>query len=325
MSPILECQLSHSNGYRNFEYDDDQMKEAAAKAERDGCVRPLILHELKTKIQLSRVKQGKHELVLQPELPKVYELTEEEKVKQNKRKNRNRQAAKASRLKKKDQHVKLQKENEALSKRQNHLKNNVKRLQEMLGNLKKSVTSSKICHQSYYSSSRRHSSYTTVENSGLRPKLESRYSLPWPVVVQHPGLTVIGPLQRIAAQENIQTSEGLMDEDQDTAYAANEYEQNELMGSLSQQFFPEELNESIYFLTQDQVPIVEEVQICTDSSPDAHQMEPYLREDIFLTTMGKHAYRSAASSPAFDSGSLSSPDGSSDALRFSAPGIGRNS
>ncbi|XP_069118385.1 cyclic AMP-dependent transcription factor ATF-3-like isoform X2 [Argopecten irradians] len=76
--------------------DDEECKlaEAAIACLQSGQLTPLIKEELKYKIQSRRMEQGKGELLVQFTSPNTYQLTEEEALKSDRRRQQNRMAAK---------------------------------------------------------------------------------------------------------------------------------------------------------------------------------------------------------------------------------------
>ncbi|XP_067672613.1 uncharacterized protein [Haliotis asinina] len=88
-----------------FANASDEAKQALASAFKENSVRPLLKMELKNKIQLKRLKEGKGELKVTFEDRPICEPTEEEKAKANTRKQKNRESAVRSR-KKREEHVK---------------------------------------------------------------------------------------------------------------------------------------------------------------------------------------------------------------------------
>ncbi|XP_046576200.1 uncharacterized protein LOC124284184 [Haliotis rubra] len=84
----------------------DEAKRAFASAVKENSMRPLLKMELKHKIQLKRLQEGKGELKVTFEDRPIGEPTEEEKVKSNTRKQKNRESAVRSR-KKREEHLKI--------------------------------------------------------------------------------------------------------------------------------------------------------------------------------------------------------------------------
>ncbi|XP_076458700.1 uncharacterized protein LOC143292373 [Babylonia areolata] len=126
---------------------DARLKEAAEQAQREGSERPLMLQQLRDKIQLERLKEGKGELTVEFEEPKEYELTEEEKRKQEKRKIKNREAAKKSRMRRKAHESELQKKNKSLKKTNDKLRADLNKLYDLTGRYQQAVhTARNCCH-----------------------------------------------------------------------------------------------------------------------------------------------------------------------------------
>ncbi|KAL8558816.1 hypothetical protein ACOMHN_046398 [Nucella lapillus] len=127
---------------------DVQLKRAVEQAQREGSERPLVMQQLRTKIQLARLRGGKDELAVSFEEPKTYELTEEEKRRQDKRKKRNRVAAKKSRVKKKEQLSQLKKKNQMLRKRNDRLRAEVNTLYDLTSGLQEGTQRVRNCPHS---------------------------------------------------------------------------------------------------------------------------------------------------------------------------------
>ncbi|XP_071105727.1 uncharacterized protein [Haliotis cracherodii] len=123
-----------------FTNASDEAKRAAMSAVKENSVRPLLKLELKNKIQLKRLKEGKGELKVSFEDRPIGEPSEEEKTKATTRKMKNRESAVKSR-KKREQHLQnlqrevkdLERENKQLVREIKQLKANMAQdLQEML-------------------------------------------------------------------------------------------------------------------------------------------------------------------------------------------------
>ncbi|OWF47231.1 uncharacterized protein LOC110454667 [Mizuhopecten yessoensis] len=82
--------------------DEEECKlaEAALACYESGCLTPLIKEELKYKIHTRRMEQGKGELQVQFTAPDRSELTAEEVLKSDRRRQQNRQAARTFRERK---------------------------------------------------------------------------------------------------------------------------------------------------------------------------------------------------------------------------------
>ncbi|XP_060583176.1 uncharacterized protein LOC132739478 [Ruditapes philippinarum] len=94
---------SKSGHDRDIEVDLENFETEVGKAFEEsvseGSLMPLLKQELQCKIQVRRLSMGQSELVLEPEEPKVYKLTEDEIKKKQARLEQNRRSAKKSRHK----------------------------------------------------------------------------------------------------------------------------------------------------------------------------------------------------------------------------------
>ncbi|XP_076100504.1 uncharacterized protein LOC143069647 [Mytilus galloprovincialis] len=84
-----------------LENNNNTLLDATLLALKTGNLAPLIKEDLKYTIQSRRYKQGQEELKVEIPKEKIYELTVEEKIKIDRRREQNRQAAHRFREKKK--------------------------------------------------------------------------------------------------------------------------------------------------------------------------------------------------------------------------------
>lgn len=113
------------------EISDGDLKKAAEEMKKSGSQLPLIKQELWYKIQSSRLANGKPELKIETEEPKVYELTPKEKQNLEKRRENNRQSAKKCRQKKRNETEGLYRKHRELAKKNKDLKMMVQKLEKL--------------------------------------------------------------------------------------------------------------------------------------------------------------------------------------------------
>ncbi|KAL3861847.1 hypothetical protein ACJMK2_007861 [Sinanodonta woodiana] len=112
----------------NFSTFDSSVKAAAEKAIQNNDMMPLIKEELKNKIQIKRLSEGKEELMVDfAEKPKA-EVTDKEKEKVERRKIQNKVAARKFREKQKRHGTELQKKTQLLESTNTFLRNEIKEL-----------------------------------------------------------------------------------------------------------------------------------------------------------------------------------------------------
>ncbi|XP_033735257.1 uncharacterized protein LOC117323863 [Pecten maximus] len=110
------------------EDEECRLAEAAIACLQSGRLTPLIKEELKYKIQAKRMEQGKKELQVQFTTPNTYELTNEEAMKSDRRRQQNRLAAKKFRKRQTTVAVALEKTLQKLQNENGHLNSEVERL-----------------------------------------------------------------------------------------------------------------------------------------------------------------------------------------------------
>ncbi|PVD39247.1 hypothetical protein C0Q70_01875 [Pomacea canaliculata] len=140
----LELEILWSMGSRSCLYE--------WLAEQTGDSRMVLKEELRLKIQLKRLQQGKPEMEVTFDEPRQYELSEEEKAKQERRKERNRVAAKNSRNKRKKHQQQVEHKHKELNNENTSLRTDVEKLRKTLRSLQKAalatrrVCSMRLCH-----------------------------------------------------------------------------------------------------------------------------------------------------------------------------------
>ncbi|XP_041353583.1 uncharacterized protein LOC121371623 [Gigantopelta aegis] len=82
-------------------YNDMRIKKALSDAMATNKATPLVKEELRLSILLKRMTEGKDEMVVKFNMPKKYELTDDEVVKRDRRRRQNRDAARKFRQNKK--------------------------------------------------------------------------------------------------------------------------------------------------------------------------------------------------------------------------------
>lgn len=111
-----------------FNYDPDLFNRAKESVEAKSLL-PILKDEIKLKIQAKRLSQGLEELKVEFESKPQSPLTEEELEKQNHRKMHNRVSAKKCRWKKKEFYSRKQQELHDLEKRNQFLKNAIRKIE----------------------------------------------------------------------------------------------------------------------------------------------------------------------------------------------------
>ncbi|KAK3605430.1 hypothetical protein CHS0354_007512, partial [Potamilus streckersoni] len=94
----FRCTSSTSLPIENLNIQDQTLERAYTDSVLQGTVTPLLKRELHLEIQCRRLSEGKEELELREEPPKLYSLSEEEILRRNKRLGQNRTSAVRSRV-----------------------------------------------------------------------------------------------------------------------------------------------------------------------------------------------------------------------------------
>ncbi|XP_064621965.1 protein c-Fos-like [Lineus longissimus] len=115
----------------DMDFDDPKLTSAMIEATRTNTMTPIIKQEIRSAIQIKRLKKGKDELVVSLEPKSEREvLSSEDKRKRQLRKERNRVAAQKCRMKRKAKADVLVDESKDLESKNKHLWNTISELEE---------------------------------------------------------------------------------------------------------------------------------------------------------------------------------------------------
>ena len=115
----------------------DKLDKALEEAIAENSITPLVKMELASKVRQRREMDGKGDLQISFDPPKVYQLSEEEVIKIEQRKWRNRRSAERARIKRKSKEDELHQECQILEDQQRSLHSEMRQLNNQVKQYKK--------------------------------------------------------------------------------------------------------------------------------------------------------------------------------------------
>lgn len=115
----------------------DKFDKVIEEALAENSITPLVKMELASKVRQRREMNGKGDIQISFDPPKVYQLSSEEVVKIEQRKQRNRRSAEKARIKRKSKEDELQQECQNLEDEQRSLHSEMRQLNSQMKQYKK--------------------------------------------------------------------------------------------------------------------------------------------------------------------------------------------